>query len=310
MKNLICIIISLMLFVSNSNAFLVNETTVNKDSSGIKIVISTDAFTYKAITLHNSERLVIDFEDAFCKLKPRIEVNSSPIICIRASQYKPQPTPITRVVVDLEQPTDYLINRIENGIEINFTRNLAVSSAVTPTTLSNASPEAPKTEAPKTETPKTETPKTADTGIIIPSDTNVTESEEGDSLSIVAEVISHDTILKDTTIPLKEPFYYNSRGKRDPFKPWLGIESGPSDSLLDVSTATIAGIMWSPKDRYALAQDNAGKGYILCEGDKVWSGTVDRIEKDNVVFALHGFGGIKKITLKLLPKEERKKEEK
>ncbi|MDI6839941.1 MAG: AMIN domain-containing protein [bacterium] len=104
---------------------------------------------------------------------------------------------------------------------------------------------------------------------------------------------------------LPEPFFYHSRGKRDPFKPWLGIPA-VAETLLDVSKATIVGIMWSPKDKYALAQDQTGKGYILREGDPVSDGKVELINKNKVTFAIRSFGGIKRITLKLLPIEEKK----
>ncbi|MDD5530340.1 MAG: AMIN domain-containing protein [bacterium] len=281
MKKLFFIITLPIVIIANLYGATVDKVKFQNDSSEAKITIFTDTYNYKITSLHNPERIAIDFENAICKLRAKEEFNLSnfPLVSIRASQYKPQPTPVTRVVIDLSQPIEYLTNYVENRLEIKFAKNSPASPPTVSEEVTNVQPDIP-----------------------------ITNTTDSISIPVVNET---DTIvMKDTTAPKKETFCYNSRGKRDPFRPWLGVE-GHSDSLLDVSVATVVGIMWSPNDRYALAQDPNGKGYILSEGDRVWNGKVEKIEKDNVIFALHGFGGIKKITLKLLPKEERSdKEEK
>ncbi|MFA5033227.1 MAG: AMIN domain-containing protein [bacterium] len=289
MKKLFFTINLSIIIATNLQGATVDKVKFQDDASEARITIFTDAYNYKTISFHNPERIVIDFENATCKLRAKEEFNlvNFPLVSIRASQYKPLPTPVTRVVIDLSRPIEYLTTYEENRLEIKFAKN------------------------PSASTPTVSTPNTpGEKAVNIPSEVpiNTVENELKDSTSVVNET---DTIvMQDTTAPKKETFCYNSRGKRDPFRPWLGVE-GHSDSLLDVSVATIVGIMWSPNSRYALAQDPNGKGYILSEGDRVWNGKVEKIEKDNVAFALHGFGGIKRITLKLLPKEERSdKEEK
>ncbi|MDD2889592.1 MAG: AMIN domain-containing protein [bacterium] len=291
MKKLFFIITLPIIIIAGLNGATVDKVKFQDDASEAKIVIFTDAYNYKTISLHNPERIVIDFENATSKLRAKEEFNlvDFPLVSVRSSQYKPLPTPVTRVVIDLSRPIEYLTTYEENRLEIKFAKS---PSASTPNV---STPNIPEEEA-----------------VNIPSEVPITtmKNELTDSIPIVNEADTDTIVMKDTTAPKKETFFYNSRGKRDPFRPWLGVE-GHSDSLLDVSVAIIVGIMWSPNSRYALAQDPNGKGYILSEGDKVWNGKVEKIEKDNVVFALHGFGGVKRITLKLLPKEERSdKEEK
>lgn len=309
MKKLI--ILTLLIYVTVVEAEVINNIEVKADSLKTKIIILSGSLNYKNITLNNPERVVIDIQNALSKLTPKIEINNHPVISIRSSQYKISPLPVTRIVIDLAQPVDYSINKVEKGIELNFTKSSSMQSTTEPVVPVEAetSDELVVSETTdNSENPIVSEKETQVESEVSEPETSYIDSLLADSISTPKESISQSTIRKDTTVPLKEPFFYNSRGKRDPFRPWLGIESGSSDSLLDISTSVIVGIMWSPKERYALAQDNTGKGYVLCEGDKVWNGKVERIEKDNVIFALHGFGGIKRITLKLLPKEERKKE--
>lgn len=128
-------------------------------------------------------------------------------------------------------------------------------------------------------------------------------------LVLESTMVKKDTVKieKDTikaTVPLLPvPFFYNPRGKRDPFKPYIGTPS--KDTLLDVSTAVIVGIMWSPDERYALAEDASSKAFILREGDPVSNGKVLTIEKKEVTFLMRVFGGTKKVTLKIIPRKEK-----
>jgi len=105
-----------------------------------------------------------------------------------------------------------------------------------------------------------------------------------------------------TNSDLDEGIFYSSRDKRDPFKPLVSNKK-KSDALLNVERAVLKGIMWSPKERYALLQDEKGKGYTLKEGDKVSGGKLLSIRKKEVIFQLYGFGEVKTIRLKIKSKE-------
>jgi len=98
--------------------------------------------------------------------------------------------------------------------------------------------------------------------------------------------------------------FYSSRRKRDPFKPLISSRK-KADELLDVEHAVLKGIMWSPKERYALLQDEKGKGYTLKEGDKVSGGKVLSIRKKEVVFELYGFGKVRRVKLEISQKEKK-----
>jgi len=107
-----------------------------------------------------------------------------------------------------------------------------------------------------------------------------------------------------TNVRPDEGIFYSSRGKRDPFKPLVRSRK-KVDMLLDVENAVLQGIMWSPKERYALLQDGKGKGYTLREGDKVSGGKVLSIRKKEVIFELYGFGKVRRVTLKITSKEKK-----
>lgn len=107
-----------------------------------------------------------------------------------------------------------------------------------------------------------------------------------------------------TNVRPDEGIFYSSRGKRDPFKPLISTKK-ITDTLLDVDHAVLNGIMWSPKERYVLLQDEKGKGYVLEEGDKVSGGKVLSIRKKEVIFELYGFGKVRRVKLKITPKEKK-----
>jgi len=109
---------------------------------------------------------------------------------------------------------------------------------------------------------------------------------------------------KEIPVQHTTQFFYSSRGKRDPFKPLVSGKPKATE-LLDVEHATLIGIMWSPKERYALLQDKDGKGYILKEGDRVSRGRVLSIKKKEVIFKLYGFGEVKRVSLKIASKEQK-----
>jgi len=102
----------------------------------------------------------------------------------------------------------------------------------------------------------------------------------------------------------RSSLFYSSRGKRDPFKPLIGSRQ-TAGTLLDVEHAVLKGIMWSPKERYALLQDEKGRGYILQEGDKVSGGKVLSIRKREVIFELYGFGKVNRVRLEITSKEKK-----
>jgi len=257
----------------------VKEIGIEKVGDGVKVFVSINASEYKDFMLQDSERIVIDFMNAVSYLPSQITSMYSPLARIRTSQYQVEPIPITRIVLDLVHKTTYSLSRTDKGIEIILgTKGEKVNAIrVEPVEMEK------DIEVVETSNLKPQTSKLQDTTM-------------------------QDTTKQDTTkkilVSAPEPFLYNPRGRSDPFMPYLGKPT--KDSLLDVSTAAIVGIMWSPQERYALAEDATGKGFILMEGDLVSSGKVIKIDKKEVVFWIKVFGGTKQVTLKITSKAEKK----
>lgn len=257
----------------------VTKVEIKETEYPATVFIFTDAAPYKHFTMHNPDRIVIDFQNAYSKLPRFIKTNIPLLQNIRTSQFRRWPVPIARVVLDLKKATKYSISKVENGIKIDLGE---AKVGQVPAISADREPAKPKEEAKKEEVEKEEA-----------------EQPDVDQPEVVTE-------KRKIIVPGPKPFWYSTRRKRDPFKPWVGLPI-PEDSLLDVEKATIVGIMWGTKEEYAVAQDAEGKGHILRVGSRVRRGKVAVIRQKEVVFELWGFGGTRRVTLKLIPKEEREK---
>ena len=82
---------------------------------------------------------------------------------------------------------------------------------------------------------------------------------------LCALVIFNQTpILSDSLFPI-ESWNYESKGRRDPFVPLLGIElaGGGKLSHLSVENLTLIGILWGDRGYFGLVKDGLNNGYIL-----------------------------------------------
>ncbi|MDE2060280.1 MAG: hypothetical protein KGL31_09400 [candidate division NC10 bacterium] len=91
-----------------------------------------------------------------------------------------------------------------------------------------------------------------------------------------------------TSLPQEEkqsPASYQSRGRRDPFRPprAMTAEKPPTVHL------NLTGIVREAHSYYALVESDSspGMGYIIHENDVVDSAKVVKITKDSVVFEVH-----------------------
>ncbi len=105
------------------------------------------------------------------------------------------------------------------------------------------------------------------------------------------------TYMKLVSISLDEPFYYNPKGRIDPFKPFLlkmltrgkkGRKTLPLTPLQKLSFVELqrglVAIVWGHMGNRALIQDPAGKGYIIKPGTPVGpNGVVKQILSDRVI---------------------------
>jgi hypothetical protein len=100
---------------------------------------------------------------------------------------------------------------------------------------------------------------------------------------------------------VREPYYYASLGRRDPFASLVdgNFESDGEVGLVDVGDMKLVGIAWDEIDRFAMVEDSRGFGHALREGDQVRSGKVLRIERDSVTFLQTSAGESTTITIEL-----------
>jgi Tfp pilus assembly protein PilP len=90
------------------------------------------------------------------------------------------------------------------------------------------------------------------------------------------------------------PAFYNPAGKRDPFLPFLkvdtraartGMEKVPPLQRYDLGELKFVGVIWGPKGAYALVEDAEGKGYTVSVGTRIGrgGGTVARISDGEIL---------------------------
>jgi hypothetical protein len=99
----------------------------------------------------------------------------------------------------------------------------------------------------------------------------------------------------------REPYYYASLGRRDPFASLVkGDFMADGDAgLVDVGNMKLVGIAWDEIDRFAMVEDGRGFGYVLREGDAVRGGKVFKIERESVTFVQTTAGVSSTITIDL-----------
>ena len=116
----------------------------------------------------------------------------------------------------------------------------------------------------------------------------------------VIEEKEQKKIIESPQVP--EIFTYSTRGRKDPFRPLVGLAS-EEDTLLDVRGAQVVGIVWSPQERYALIQAEDGEVFIVEEGDRIRNGKVSKVDKKSVDFTLWELGRTERLTLRIIEKE-------
>jgi hypothetical protein len=124
-----------------------------------------------------------------------------------------------------------------------------------------------------------------------------------------AEVVDHSVDADPARrLPTyaRERYRYASLNRRDPFQALVGgeLEAGGDVGLPDVADLKLVGIAWGDSDRFAMAEDSRGYGYVLRVGDKIRGGHVSSIRQDAITFAQYTAGELSTITLELPLREE------
>jgi type IV pilus assembly protein PilQ len=88
-------------------------------------------FAYSTFRLENPERFVIDLDGVVNRTdRSALSLDDDILTRVRVSQYKSQPTPVSRVVFDLTGPAVPAIDRSGAGLVVRFGAETAVTSAM------------------------------------------------------------------------------------------------------------------------------------------------------------------------------------
>lgn len=120
--------------------------------TNVQVRISGDgALSYKAFTLENPSRVVIDFSGVKSAVaKPNIAMNDAVVKRVRIGQFATTPNPVARVVLDLAARSPYRISEEGDAIRVVF-GDVSAIAAAPPSPSNVAVTEQPKavTEQPK-----------------------------------------------------------------------------------------------------------------------------------------------------------------
>src|SRR5262245_52599998 len=99
------------------------EVRVDRDTEGRPVVVldGSGPMEYETLELQNPTRLVIDLKGAVSRVdRSQVDVDDAGIQRVRASQFRKAPVPVSRVVVDLENPLPFDIERTDGGLRVAF----------------------------------------------------------------------------------------------------------------------------------------------------------------------------------------------
>ena len=99
------------------------EVRVDRDTEGRPVVVldGSGPMEYETLELQNPTRLVIDLRGAVSRVdRHQVDVDDAGIQRVRASQFRKAPVPVSRVVVDLENPLPFDIERTDGGLRVAF----------------------------------------------------------------------------------------------------------------------------------------------------------------------------------------------
>jgi type IV pilus assembly protein PilQ len=117
-----------------SKAKTLRKIETTGTGQGLEVRIATDGdVDYNAFSLKKPSRAVFDLSGVNDKLaKNIINVSGSVVKRIRVSQFKSAPTPVTRVVLDLDENATYHVTKDGGVLHITFDNASAATAAPTP----------------------------------------------------------------------------------------------------------------------------------------------------------------------------------
>jgi type IV pilus assembly protein PilQ len=140
--------IAVPLTASLPKAKKLQRVETSGSGANVQVRISGDgALSYKAFTLENPSRLVIDFSGVKSAVaKPNVAMSDAVVKRVRVGQFATTPNPIARVVLDLTAKSPYRIGEEGDAIRVVF-GDVSSIAAAAPAPSTAAVTESPKKAA-------------------------------------------------------------------------------------------------------------------------------------------------------------------
>lgn len=298
---------------------------VSRSGDSIVVSISTSAACqYNAfLTESKPERIVIDLAGVINNLSDKqfLDLPLRSINSIRTSQFKSDPEPQARVVLDIERPIDFRYSQNGNTVtiklpaianEIAFARweSSAGDEIINPPVTKDEALNQPASKDEVVNQPAT-TDEVMKPAVETPDETPVREVVASDTpdpkvsiepikpveLAVSTAQAVTSGVPVDTT-PKRQTIEYTASSLKDPFIPLIGtgkiVEGLPS-----LENLKLVGILENTEMNRALLEDGEGNGYILKPNDRVQSGYLVTVTESKAIFQVTEYGWTRTVALEL-----------
>jgi hypothetical protein len=257
---------------SASSANYLKDINVQKAGDSVVVVVTTsETGDFEAfLTTSKPERIVIDLKGVVnsWSAKKYMELPCKSISSVRTSQFKPNPNPVARVVLDIGRPVEFRSFRNGNDVVIKMK---AVSDEIEFASWF-ARGQSKSTPAPVVKAEKKPEKKTV-----------VAEKKPATPKKKAAGV-------KIESSPKRKVVRYRTASLRDPFISLVGGSTGHLfEGLPTLENLSLVGIL----------EDAEGNGYILQANDKVKNGYLVSVTEGKAVFQITEYGWTRTVALEL-----------
>jgi len=271
--------------VPASGAVYLKNIDVQKAGDSVVVVIATSqAGEFNAfMTDGKPERIVVDLDGTVNAWTTKIfrTLPCETISSVRTSQFKPNPTPVTRVVLDIGHPIEFRSYRNGNDIVLKMPavageKEFAAWSAQT----KGSTPVPAKVEAETRPEPVKQAAVEPKAKVVKPK--------------------AKPAGVKVASSPKRKVVSYRTAKYRDPFVSLVGgVSKTFADGLPNLENLTLVGILEDVDGYSALMEDSDGSGYILSQNDKIKDGYLVSVTEDKAVFQITEFGWTRTVALEL-----------
>ncbi len=305
------------------------------DSIAVTITTSADCEYDAFLTDSKPERVVVDLSGVVNDMPQQrfMDLPVKSIESIRTSQYKSEPEPQARVVLDINRPVEFVDSRAGNSVIIKIAAIPDEFASVNwefpgPMNAAVTAPVAEETGVDEVEEPEeaveeppaaTEKPKEKPVEIAQGPSTPVeepqpvsekpaaiSESEETEdepaAPSQVSELtpmpVSRGSVLDNA--PKRKSVEYTTDDEKDPFASLIGKVTGKRvKELPSLENLKLVGILVDNIASSALFEDGEGNGYILQPNDRIQSGYLVSVSDNKATFRVTEYGWTRTVALEL-----------